>query len=261
MIRRMIKHIAPLAVLAMGAGLSGCDNVDITINGEEGVPLAELDMEGAAPTELVVSANATVMLTPGDTLEISVEDDPEGALRFMLDEETLGITVDPDLEIPDGKAVVRVTMPAPESVVIAGSGSVEAAQIAETADLTIAGSGSINVAEIAAETLDVSIGGSGSIKGAGAAEQLEINIGGSGNVDMAGLKAGGAEISIGGSGNVEFASDGDVEASIAGAGDVRVNGSATCTVNAVGSGTLKCGPADGGAEESAAETEDEAVEE
>ncbi len=266
MIRRMIKQIAPLAVLAMGAGLSGCGFVDVTINEEEGVPLAELDMDGASPKELVVAANATVILTPGDTLDISVEDDPEGALRFALDSETLGISVDPDLRIRNGKAVVRVTMPAPESIVIAGSGSVEAAQVATQSDLTIGGSGSINVAEIAAETLDVTIGGSGSIKGAGTADRLEISIGGSGDVDMPDLKADAAEISIGGSGSVEFASDGDVDASIAGAGNVRVYGSATCSVSAVGSGKLTCGPAAGepepadAAEDTAADSAEGATE-
>lgn len=240
MFQRLMKRLAPLAALAMGAALSGCGQVDLKINGEEGVPLSELDMSGAAPTELVVAASAKVILSEGDTLEITVENDPENALRFVLDEETLGVTRDPDLDIEGGKAIVRVTMPAPQSIVIAGSGSVEAARMTGNADIVIGGSGSIAVAQIDAETLEVSIGGSGSVSGAGTAQRLEVAIGGSGDVDLAGLKVDKGEVSIGGSGSVAFASDGEVEANFAGAGDVTVTGNASCTQNSFGSGKLTC---------------------
>lgn len=242
MIQRLLKGLAPIAALAMGSALSGCGNMDLKINGEEGVPLSELDMSGAAPTELVVAANANVILTEGDALDITVENDDENALRFVLDQDLLGVTRDPDLEIKDGKAVVRITMPAPSSIVIAGSGSVEAATVASRADIAIGGSGSISIAEIASEALEIAIGGSGSVRGAGTTESLEISIGGSGDVAMPELKAERAEIAIGGAGDVEFASDGEVEATIAGAGNINVTGSAKCTVSAFGSGTLNCTP-------------------
>ncbi|MFU7527117.1 GIN domain-containing protein [Qipengyuania sp. ASV99] len=242
MFDKILQSLAPIAALAMGAGLSGCDNMNVTINGEEGVPLSELDMAGAAPTELVLATNVTVIITEGETLDISVEGDSEGALRFVLDQDSIGVMSDPDLEIRDGKATVRVTMPAPQSITIAGSGSVETGSVAETAELTIGGSGSILAKNIAAQSLEIRIGGSGSIKGSGTAERLEISIGGSGDVAMPSLNANIAEVSIGGAGDVEFSSDGEVEATIAGAGDVRVTGSAKCTVSAMGSGTLTCGP-------------------
>lgn len=244
MFQRLIKSLAPLAALALGATLSGCDNMDLTINGKEGVPLSELDMSGAAPSELVVAANAKVIVSEGDTLDIAVENDPENALRFVLDDETLGVTRDPDLEIEDGKAVVRVTMPSLESIVIAGSGSVEAETMSASPEIAIGGSGSVSVERIEAESLEVNIGGSGNITAAGSAKRLEVNIGGSGNVDLSALNADKAEVSIGGSGNVRLRSDGEVEANLAGAGDVRVTGNAKCTVNSFGSGKLTCTPAD-----------------
>ncbi|MCK0129762.1 head GIN domain-containing protein [Erythrobacter sp. F6033] len=258
MIERILKGLAPLAALAMGATLSGCGNIDMKINGEEGVPLAELDTANAAPTEVVVATNATVILTEGDGLEISVENDPETALRFTLDENTLGVTSDPDLEIKDGAAIVRVTMPAPENIVIAGSGSVETAALSANPELVIGGSGSIVMNSITTETLEISIGGSGDIKGSGTTDRLEVTIGGSGNVDLAGLKATNAEVSIGGSGSVSFASDGEVEANIAGAGDVNVTGNAKCTLNSFGSGSLNCTPTSADTE---AEAEPVALEE
>jgi hypothetical protein len=84
------------------------------------------------------------------------------------------------------------------------------------------------------------------VTGSGTTKELEVLIGGSGDVATPGLKADVAEITIGGSGDVAFASDGTVEADIAGAGGVTVTGAAKCTVNAMGSGTLKCAQASGG---------------
>lgn len=52
-----------------------------------------------------------------------------------------------------------------------------------------------------------------------------------------------ADITIAGSGSAEFASDGTVEAKVMGSGDVTVTGSAKCTINSMGSGTLRCSPA------------------
>ncbi len=53
MIHRILKGLAPLAALAGAALVTGCDNMNIHIGDDDGVPLAELDMSGAAPTEPV----------------------------------------------------------------------------------------------------------------------------------------------------------------------------------------------------------------
>ena len=50
MIHRILKGLAPLAALAGAALVTGCDNMNIRIGDGDGVPLAELDMSGAAPT-------------------------------------------------------------------------------------------------------------------------------------------------------------------------------------------------------------------
>ena len=241
MINRLFKRMAPLAVLALGTALTACDGANIEINGKKGVPLAELDMSGPAPTELVLSSGDEVILTEGQTFDLKVEGDGTDTLRFVRDEKLIGITREDGWK-GNSKATIRITMPPPEELVIAGSGSVKAQSLASTASINIGGSGSVDFASIAGESLEVNIGGSGAIKGAGTAKRLEVNIGGSGDVDLAALKADTAEVSIGGSGDVAFASDGTVEANIAGAGDVKVTGSAKCTVSAFGSGTLTCTP-------------------
>lgn len=247
MIEQFLKRMVPLAMMGMGASLSGCDGVGIRIGDSDGVPLAELDTSGPAPTGLALGSGDTVILTEGDTLAITIEGDDAARddLRFTLKDETLGIGRASRLT---GKrsapATIRVTMAAPRSLMIGGSGSIEAQSLAPTADLAIGGSGDITFAGINGESLAIGIGGSGNVKGAGSVQRMEINIGGKGNVDLPELRADRAEIAIGGSGDVAFASDGTVEATIAGAGTVRVKGRAKCTANSFGSGRLICEPAE-----------------
>lgn len=254
MIGKLFKGLAPVFAIAAAAGLSGCDGVNVKIGDKEGVPLAELDTAGKRPTELVLAGPDTVIVNEGDTLAIDVSGDREAvdALRFTLDESTLGIMRKQGNWDDKGKATVRVTMPALEKLVVAGSGTVEAPRLTGSPEVTIAGSGKARTAAVEADKLEVTIAGSGSYEGAGTAKSLELTIAGSGSANMAGLKADRAEITIAGSGNADFASDGTVEAKVMGSGDVHVTGSAKCTINSMGSGTLRCSPAAGAAAEPAA---------
>lgn len=245
MIHKLIKQIAPIAAIALSAAVAGCGDVNIEINGEEGVPLAELDMSGDAPTKLVLAGPDSVILSEGEKLDIDVEGDAKAIdlLRFSLKDGTLGVSRKNGKWKDTGTAIVRVTMPAPSEIVIAGSGAVEAKAMAENAEITIAGSGKAAVSGLAATKLEVTIAGSGALVAGGTAEGLDLNIVGSGKAEMDGLKVERADINVAGSGDAAFASDGTVEANVMGSGDVRVIGTATCEINAMGSGTLKCQPA------------------
>lgn len=245
---RFVKRMAPVVMMGMGITLAGCDNVEVNMGDDKGVPLAELDLSGPAPTGIALGSGDTVILTEGDALAITIEGDDKAKedLRFFRDKETLGIGRKSGLFNKDTTpATIRVTMAAPTELIIGGSGTVEAQKLASKAMLAIGGSGKINFTEFAGERLEISIGGSGNVKGAGAAQKLEVNIGGKGDVDLAGLKAERGTVSIGGSGDVAFASDGTVEANIAGAGTVKVTGRAKCTANSFGAGKLICEPAAG----------------
>lgn len=256
------NRLLALTTLPLALALAGCFDMDVTINGEEGVPLSELDMVGAAPVELVLAGSDNVILTQGDTLSIDVEgsDEAVAALRFVLDEKTLGIMREGDMWDGSDAATIRVTMPAPSEIVITGSGNIEARDLAENADISIlgsgdftggdaevnslevniGGSGSAKFGTLTAQSLEVTLGGSGSVSASGSAERLEVNLGGSGGADLSGFKADDAEISIAGSGSVSLQSDGEVEANILGSGSVSVKGDAKCTENAAGSGSLSC---------------------
>lgn len=260
MLHKILKGLAPLAVLAGAALVGGCDGVNIQIGDEEAVPLAELDMSGDAPTEIVLAGPDKVIVRDGSELDIEVagDDDAVDALRFSIDDGTLAITRKKDSWKDKGTATVTVTLPELNEVVLAGSGDIEIEKMSRRAEVTIAGSGTAKVAELTAENFDMTIAGAGDFEAAGSVDRLDMTIAGSGRAKMAGLKVERADISVAGSGDAEFSSDGKVEASIVGSGRVTVLGRADCTVSAVGSGKLNCKPARGDeAKDDTAKDEDE----
>jgi hypothetical protein len=246
MLDKFLKGLAPVVAIALGSMSAGCDGVNINIGDTNGVPLAELDMSGDAPNSVAMAGPDSVVITEGDTLNIDVEgsDEAAGALRFSLDGSTLGISREGNFMSTSDKATIRVTMPAPAELVLAGSGTIAAEAMADKAEATIAGSGRIDVAALDSDSLELNVMGSGVMGAAGSAEKLDLNIAGSGRAELDELQVGSAEISIAGSGTGAFASDGEVDASIMGSGDVTVYGRASCTVSAMGSGKVHCKPAD-----------------
>ena len=241
-----IQRTGVVVALTAATALAGC-NSSSTINGQEGVPLSEVDQSGAAPTELVAAGSDKVIVTESDTFSITVEGDDEAVerLRFVRDGDLIGITREGggwgDWG-SSGSAVVRIEMPAPRELVLGGSGEIEAETVAAEAELVIGGSVSMSIARVEADDLEITIGGSGSVKAAGSTKALELTIGGSGSANFGELTADNAEISIGGSGSVSLKSDGKVEASIGGSGSIDVTGSAECTLDSFGSGSLNCKP-------------------
>ncbi|MXP28010.1 DUF2807 domain-containing protein [Porphyrobacter algicida] len=231
----------PIAALAAVLALAGCDNAHISINDDDGVPLSELKTDGPAPTKLVLASPDKVSVSDGGKLDISVSGDKDAvdALRFSLKDGTLGI-YRKGKWTGNGTALVKVTMPSPREIVLAGSGDVEAQSLTGDAEVTIAGSGTAKVAHIDANSLDVNLLGSGSMAGSGKANSLDLKVAGSGEGRMHDLNVNSADVKILGSGSAAFSSNGTVEAKIAGSGSVDVYGRASCKINSVGSGTLNC---------------------
>ena len=240
---RFIRAAAPLAAVAFAGMVAAC-NGHYEFNGDsKGVPLAELDRSGPAPTKVNLSGPDRIVIESGNALTISVEGDETAAeqLRFWLEEGTLGVTR-VNGRSSDSYATVRLTMPAPSGIKVSGSGKVRSDALAQTARLSVSGSGAIDVADIDSQELDMAISGSGSVVGAGKVEKLAISISGSGDVEAPQLVANDVSVRISGSGDVEIASDGLVDGRISGSGDMLVRGSAQCSVQASGSGTLRCVP-------------------
>ncbi len=244
-VAKIIRKIGPFVALAAAAGLAGCDGMDVSFNGEDGVPLAELDMSGDAPTGVALGGSDTVVITTGDefTIEVEGSDTAADRLRFVLADGTLAIGRDEGSNSGGGVATVNITMPSPSMIAVGGSGQITADTMDPDAEVVIGGSGSASIQTLDAESLEITIGGSGSVQAAGSADRLEITIGGNGSALMPDLRTDRGEVNIGGSGSASFASDGSVEANIGGSGNVRVYGSATCELNSIGSGQLVCEPA------------------
>ena len=241
-IDKFFRALGPIIAVAMAAGVAACDG-NVFINGEKGKPLAEIDLSGAPPQELVLLGPDEVRITQGDKLAITVEGDQAVTekLRFTLKDGTLGVLRD-GKSTGNAKAAVNVTMPAPKTLTMAGSGKINAAAIARDAKVAIAGSGDIETPNVTGDKLDLTIAGSGSYRAAGTAAALEVSIVGSGSAAMAALRADKADLTIAGSGDTTFASDGEVKAKIMGSGSVTVRGRARCTVESMGSGKLVCEP-------------------
>jgi len=258
-VAKMLRKVGPFVALAAAAGLAGCDGMDVSFNGEDGVPLAELDMTGDAPTGVALGGSDAVVITTGDEFTIDVDgtDTATDRLRFVLADGTLAIGREEGSWSDDDIATVLITMPSPSTVAVGGSGSITADTMAGNAEIVVGGSGTATVQTIEAESLEIVIGGNGNVEAAGSSDRLEITIGGSGTALMPDLRTDRAEVNIGGSGNASFASDGSVEANIGGSGNVRVYGSASCELNSVGSGELICEPAEDAPEAITAEDADE----
>ena len=244
MIAKLFRALGPIVALSAATLVAGCDgpNVNFNIGDTDAVPLSELDMSGPAPLKLVLAGPDDVIVTEGNKLAITVEGDSTARdlVRFSLDNDTLGISRKDGKWKDVGTAIVRVTMPAPTEVLLAGSGTIKSAKLAGKASVTVAGSGRIDIAEVKASALDITVAGSGQLAAGGQADSLDMTIAGSGSADMPGLSVGSADLTIAGSGNASFASDGKVDASIMGSGNITVSGKATCTVSAMGSGTVRC---------------------
>ena len=239
---KLIGRIAPISALVAATALTGCGDMDMSFNGADGVPLSELDLSGEAPNGVVLGGSDAVVVTVGDEFTVEVDGSVAAIerLRFALEDGALAISRENGSWDDDEIATVLVTMPAPSSLIVGGSGSIMTNGLADDADVILGGSGKFTASGIETSALSINIGGSGTAEVDGTVSRLNINIGGSGTADMPNLTVERADVNIGGSGDVAFASNGTVEANIGGSGTVRVRGSATCTLNSFGSGELIC---------------------
>ena len=125
--------------------------------GFDGVPLEELDLTGAPPQKVALCGPAQLVLSEGEVFRVDVEPGPSGAeALFSLGEEKLGIGGG------DAETVVRVTLPAPRKLTIAGSGRVTAAKLARDGKVSVAGSGSRSPRSTAAASRSASPAAAGS---------------------------------------------------------------------------------------------------
>lgn len=252
---KSLRQIATLAALAAAAALSGCDglgdsdlSVDFDWDGNAietdvpGVPLADLDFSGEAPTAIVLAGPDNVVVTTGEAFGIDVSG-PQAVtdlLRFARQDGSL-VVHRQDGSSSSGRATANITIPSANTLSVLGSGNLTADTVRGDAALVVLGSGDIAVRSVSADALNVTIPGSGNITASGTSDRLTLKILGTGTGDLADFQTAMAEVDIVGSGNATFRSDGPIEATLVGSGDVRVIGDAQCEAQTMGSGRLICG--------------------
>ncbi|MEM1132337.1 MAG: head GIN domain-containing protein [Pseudomonadota bacterium] len=245
--RKFPPTVFKTAMVATAAfALSAC-SLTIGDDEEDAKPTEGETVTGENFDSIALAGPDDVVVVTGETPGWTVEGDAETVekLRISVKDGVLKIRrTNNVLEwgTGDGKATVRVTMPALREFSLAGSGNGDVAEmIGDKGEISIAGSGAVSVGKVELSRLEIDIAGSGSAALAGTSEKLEISIAGSGDVLGEELSANQAEVSIAGSGDAKFASDGEVEASVAGSGDIVVTGDAKCTSKSLGSGEIDCG--------------------
>src|SRR5690606_297729 len=136
-IDRLFRTMGPLAGLVALGALAGCEG---PWDGSSGVPLAELDLSGDAPHAVALLGPDTVTITEGAQFAVAVEGDEAVVerLRFRLEGGTLGIGREEWRDWPGGRddagiATVRITMPAPRELSMAGSGRMTSDALAREA--------------------------------------------------------------------------------------------------------------------------------
>lgn len=215
------------------------DGARFHFDGEhDGQTLEELDLTQPAPEKLIVMGSTNVEITEGKTFRINASGEGADALRYSLKDGRLVIMR------KDGRDVahVEVTMPAPRTLVVAGSGMISTNALAPEAKVVIAGSGIIVLDEISIERLKANLMGSGMLVADGSAAKLKLNVAGSGKAMLAHCEVETAKITLAGSGHAMVASDGAIEATTMGSGTLMVFGNAKLTTTSLGSGKIHCAP-------------------
>jgi hypothetical protein len=140
---------------------------------------------------------------------------------------------------PRSSLAVHVAAPAWQSVVLDGSGDVEADGIdARALEIALVGSGDLRLRGVTAGSIALRLRGSGDVHLAGSARSLGVTLQGSGDVWADGLAADEVRVAIAGSGDARVHAQRSLQASVAGSGDVRYRGAPTLDVRIAGSGTV-----------------------
>jgi hypothetical protein len=108
-------------------------------------------------------------------------------------------------------------------------------------DLTLTGSGKIAIGAVDVDNLGVTIIGAGTVSLAGRAKQGRIIVQGTGELAAPALRVDDVQATVETAGNVALSAVRSAKVKSTGAGDVTITGSAACTVEALGSGSVRCG--------------------
>ncbi len=172
---------------------------------------------------------------------------PQALDRISVTQQGQTLTIRPASgNLGGGKAIeaarLSLTVPMLRAISVEGTGGVVVDRIkGQTVKLGITGSGALTVGRVDADILDVSLQGAGEATLGGLARKALVYARGSATLNAGALKTTDLEMTWQSAGSSQIAADRTVKLIATGSGDVMVTGKATCTVSALGAGSVSCG--------------------
>ena len=216
-----------LAALILAAGPTNAAFRDIAVSGFRGVDVTiPMDLE-------ILQGPVDSLRLDGDEaaiaqVEIVVED---GIVRILARDRSVS-----------WKGRLRGVLRAKriDTVVLAGSGSIQVAQLAgDDVKATLSGNGKLNLERIEARSAGLFLSGTGTIRAAaGRVQGLEVGIAGTGDVEAPRLQSVEARVAISGSGAATVAARESLQVRISGTGKVGYYGDPRLQERGVGVGKV-----------------------
>ncbi|MBN2683468.1 MAG: DUF2807 domain-containing protein [Bacteroidales bacterium] len=191
--------------------------------------------------EIVSEGDYEVNIVQGDEYSVVVEAE-ENLMPYIetdLDNSTLVIRTKRRRCIdPNYRVKVWVSAPEVKSIILSGSGNINAEQIETNfLNVKISGSGDI-VTQAVCQKLDCSISGSGNISLMGSCDEGDMHISSSGNINGYGMEQITSFATISGSGDMYLSVIDFLDVKITGSGCVNYIGNPAVTAKITGSGSV-----------------------
>ena len=109
MIRHIARSLSGIALVALTFAISACESNPMGMDGQQGVPLTDLDLGGTPPDEIALLGPDTVRVVHGSALSVVVDADLDlrDHLRFVRKNGKLGIGRQNGFQ--EGVATITVT--------------------------------------------------------------------------------------------------------------------------------------------------------
>jgi hypothetical protein len=191
----------------------------------------EVVSEGDYIVEIVQGEEYSVIVEAEDNLLPYIETDLKNSSLVIRTKRRR--CIDPNIRVK-----ILVTAPEIKSIVLSGSGSINAEQIeTDFLNINLSGSGDI-ITSAVCEKMDCSISGSGNISLIGSCEDGDLHISGSGNINSFGMNYFKCFATISGSGDMFISVIDFLDVKITGSGSVNYIGNPAVTAKITGSGSV-----------------------
>jgi len=216
--RRAYWMVVPCLVLMSAA----CVDI-VAFGGVQGSGVSKSEQRSLAPFNAIgLAGSADVRVTIAEKQSVAVEGDDN--ILPLIETSVASGKLEISTKTPYSSRIgvtVTITVPALDSVGVAGSGDV-------------------SVTGLDAESFVASVAGSGVVRATGKARRVEAKVAGSGDIDFSELKAAEASAAVTGSGDIRIHATDSLSASVTGSGDISYSGTPkNVSRNVLGSGDVR----------------------